>query len=89
MPTALALIGVAFPGERRPWALGHLQRGSPGLAVLGGPVVGGAITQAIAWQWIFWINVPICVVALPLVLARIPESTGPRAGPDFGAASRW
>jgi len=83
MPTSLSLIGVAYPGDRRPWALGIFSS-ITGLAVLGGPVVGGAITQAIAWQWIFWINVPICVVALPLVLARIPESTGPQAAPDFG-----
>ncbi len=42
--------------------------GITGLAVLGGPVVGGAVTQGLAWQWIFWLNVPIGLLAIPLVL---------------------
>ena len=50
--------------------------------MLGGPVVGGAITQGLAWQWIFWLNVPIGLLAIPLVLARIEESLGPRAALD-------
>ena len=49
-----------------------------GLAVLGGPVVGGAIAQGIAWQWIFWLNVPIGLLVIPLILRRIPKSFGPR-----------
>ena len=53
-----------------------------GLAVLGGPVVGGAITQGIAWQWIFWINVPIGMVTIPVVFARVRESFGPRRAAD-------
>jgi MFS family permease len=35
-----------------------------GLAVLGGPVIGGAIAQGIGWQWIFWLNVPIGLLAI-------------------------
>jgi MFS family permease len=50
--------------------------------VLGGPVVGGAVTQGLAWQWVFWINVPIGLVAIPLVLTRIAESHGPRRPVD-------
>jgi MFS family permease len=52
--------------------------GITGIAVLCGAVVGGAITQGLAWQWVFWINVPIGLAAIPLVLTRIPESYGPR-----------
>jgi EmrB/QacA subfamily drug resistance transporter len=51
--------------------------GLTGLAVLGGPLIGGAVTEGLSWQWIFWINVPIGVIAIALVLAKIPESTGP------------
>jgi len=58
--------------------------GITGLAVLGGPVVGGAIAQGAAWQWIFWLNVPIALAAMPLVLRRIPESYGRRARLDLG-----
>ena len=55
--------------------MGALQ-GLTGLAVASGPVIGGAVAQGLAWQWIFWINVPIGLLAVPLVLAQIPESRG-------------
>src|SRR3954469_3486191 len=77
MPLALALVGAAFPPERRGAAMGAMQ-GLTGLSVAAGPVIGGAIAQGIDWPWIFWVNVPIGLVAVPLVLARIPESVGAR-----------
>jgi EmrB/QacA subfamily drug resistance transporter len=81
MPLALALLSAAFPPERRAAALGVFS-GVTGLAVLGGPVVGGAITQGIAWEWIFWLNVPIGLVLAPLALRRMGESYGPNARLD-------
>jgi EmrB/QacA subfamily drug resistance transporter len=80
---ALALLSANFPAEQRGKAMG-LFAGITGLAVLGGPVVGGAIAQGSAWEWIFWLNVPIGLAALPLVLRRIPESYGRRARLDLG-----
>jgi EmrB/QacA subfamily drug resistance transporter len=80
-PVSLAMLGAAFPPERRGRALG-IYGGITGLAVLGGPVVGGAITQGLAWQWIFWLNVPIGLAAIPFVLRRMDESFGPRAALD-------
>ena len=80
-PLSLALVSAAFPPERRGWAMG-VYGGITGIAVLGGPVIGGAVTQGLAWQWVFWINVPIGLAAIPLVLTRIPESYGPRARTD-------
>src|SRR4051794_31261767 len=80
---ALALVGAAFPPERRGSALGAFFALN-GLAVAGGPLVGGAVTEGISWQWIFWLNVPIGVALIPLVLARIPESRGPAARVDLG-----
>jgi EmrB/QacA subfamily drug resistance transporter len=80
-PLSLALISTAFPPERRGWAMG-VYGGITGIAVLGGPVIGGAVTQGLAWQWVFWINVPIGLAAIPLILTRIPESFGPRARLD-------
>jgi len=53
------------------------------LAVVVGPVLGGAITQGIAWQWIFWLNVPIGLLTIPLALRRLEESYGPRAALDL------
>ncbi|MFE3457153.1 MFS transporter [Nocardiopsis aegyptia] len=75
MPMALGLLGAAFPPERRGWATGVFS-GLTGLAVLTGPMVGGAVAEGLTWQWIFWINVPVGAIALPLVLRRIPESRG-------------
>ena len=71
----VALVGATFPAERRGAALGILQ-GLTGLATAGGPVIGGAIAQGLDWRFVFWVNVPLGVVAVPLVLTRIPESRG-------------
>jgi EmrB/QacA subfamily drug resistance transporter len=79
---ALALVGAAFPPERRGSALGIFFAVN-GLAVAGGPLVGGAVTQGIAWEWIFWLNVPIGVALIPLALRRIPESWGPASSVDL------
>jgi EmrB/QacA subfamily drug resistance transporter len=81
MPLGLTLITAAYEPERRPRALGIFS-GVTGLAVLGGPVLGGAITQDIAWQWIFWVNVPIGLLTIPVALTRVRESFGPRRAPD-------
>ena len=72
---ALAIVSASFPPERRGAAIGILE-GITGVAVLAGPIVGGAITEGIAWQWIFWLNVPIGAVAIPFVVARIDETFG-------------
>jgi EmrB/QacA subfamily drug resistance transporter len=82
MPLAVALLTNAFPPEKRGGALG-IFIAVTGLAVVGGPLLGGAITEGIAWQWIFWVNVPIGVVLIPLVLVRTTESRGPAARIDL------
>ncbi len=80
-PTSLALLVEAFPPERRGQALG-LFGAITGLAVVSGPVVGGAVTQGLAWQWIFWLNVPIGLAAIPFVLRRMDESRGRHTAVD-------
>jgi EmrB/QacA subfamily drug resistance transporter len=82
MPLALAVLNAAVPPQRRGWAMG-IFGAVTSLAVVVGPVVGGAITQGIAWQWIFWLNVPIGLAAIALVLRRLDESYGPRAALDL------
>jgi EmrB/QacA subfamily drug resistance transporter len=79
---AFALVSAAFPPDRRGSALG-IFFALVGLAVASGPLIGGAITEGIAWQWIFWLNVPIGLLLVPLVLARIPESFGSDSGLDI------
>jgi EmrB/QacA subfamily drug resistance transporter len=86
MPLALALVGAAFPPARRGAALGALQ-GLTGLSVASGPVIGGAIAQGIDWPWIFWVNVPIGLLTVPFVLARVPESRGTGRSLDLGGVA--
>ena len=78
----LALLSAAFPPERRGAAIG-LFSAVTGISVAMGPLVGGAIVEGIDWEWIFWLNVPIGVAAIPLVLARIEESFGGDTGLDL------
>ncbi|GAA1115744.1 DHA2 family efflux MFS transporter permease subunit [Kribbella jejuensis] len=85
MPLAMSLLGAAFPPEVRGRAIGVFS-GVTGIAVLGGPLIGGAVTEGLSWQWIFWINVPIGVIAIALVLTKIPESTGPARRLDLAGA---
>jgi EmrB/QacA subfamily drug resistance transporter len=82
LPLALALLTAAFPPEKRGMAIG-LFSAVTGIAVASGPIVGGAITQGIDWSWIFWVNVPIGALAIPLVLSRIDESLGRRVALDI------
>jgi EmrB/QacA subfamily drug resistance transporter len=76
MTLALALVGTAFPPERRGWALG-IFFAATGLAVASGPLVGGAVVEGLDWQWIFWLNVPIGAALVVPALRGIPESHGP------------
>ena len=82
MPLGFALLSAAFPPERRGAAIGMFSA-ITGLAVASGPLVGGAVVQGISWEWIFWVNVPIGLLAIPLVLTRMRESHGPKARLDL------
>ncbi len=76
MPLTLTILASAVPAEKRGLALGAWG-GIGGLAVAFGPLVGGAVVSGISWHWIFWLNVPIGIVLVPLVLLRLDESRGP------------
>ncbi|MDX6395127.1 MAG: hypothetical protein QOJ73_6190, partial [Streptosporangiaceae bacterium] len=75
MPMALALLNGAFPPARRGWAIG-IYGSVTALAAVLGPVFGGAVTQGLGWPWIFWLNVPVALAAIPLVLSRLRETAG-------------
>jgi EmrB/QacA subfamily drug resistance transporter len=83
MPHAMALLSAAYPPAKRAKALGIFS-GVTGLAILGGPMIGGAVVQGLAWQWIFWLNVPIGLVVIPLAARKIDESRGRPARLDAG-----
>jgi EmrB/QacA subfamily drug resistance transporter len=84
MPLSLTILTSAFPAEKRGTVVG-IWGGIAGVAVAAGPLIGGGITQALSWHWIFWVNVPIGVVATAGAALRLPESHGPRARLDVPA----
>ena len=76
--TSLALVAAAFSGKERGTAFG-LYGATMGAAVAVGPLVGGALTQGAGWQWIFFVNVPVGIIALTVTLLRVKESRDPDA----------
>lgn len=78
LPTSLAIINNAFAdSEERSKAIGFWAAlGSVALVV--GPLAGGALVDTISWRAIFWLNLPLVVVAVPLTLALVEESSDPR-----------
>jgi EmrB/QacA subfamily drug resistance transporter len=74
-PLALTLLAQAVPDHLRTAAVG-VWGGINGLGVAVGPVVGGAVVQGLDWHWIFWLNVPVGVVAVILAAVVLDESRG-------------
>ena len=82
LPLSLTILTTAFPPQKRGMIVG-VYGGLAGLAVALGPIVGGAITEAINWHWIFWINVPIGLAAAVLGRRLLPESRGAQGRLDL------
>jgi EmrB/QacA subfamily drug resistance transporter len=81
-PLSLTILTGAFPASRRGAIVG-LWGGIGGLAVAAGPLVGGAVTEGLSWHWIFWVNVPIGLLAAALTPSRLVESHGPKSRLDI------
>jgi EmrB/QacA subfamily drug resistance transporter len=82
MPLTLTILSAAVPAERRGVFLGAWG-GISGLAVAFGPLVGGAVVDGLSWHWVFWLNVPVGLVLLPLALTRLDETKGPNSRFDL------
>jgi EmrB/QacA subfamily drug resistance transporter len=76
--TSLALLAQSFHGRERGTAFG-IWGATIGGAVAIGPLVGGALTQGLGWEWIFFLNIPIGIAAVFLTLRQVPESRDPDA----------
>jgi EmrB/QacA subfamily drug resistance transporter len=77
---SLALVSAVFPDAERARALG-IWAGVSALALGVGPLVGGALVEAVSWRWLFWLNLPFCLLGLVLVLGSTAEQrdeTAPR-----------
>jgi EmrB/QacA subfamily drug resistance transporter len=75
LPLSLTILTTAFPPQRRGLIVG-IYGGLAGLAVAAGPLVGGVVTEGLDWHWIFWLNVPIGLLAAALGTKLLPESHG-------------
>jgi EmrB/QacA subfamily drug resistance transporter len=75
---SLAIVCNAFPAKEQPRALG-IWAAVSAVALAIGPLVGGALIS-LDWRLIFWVNLPVVVAGLAIVLAVAPESTDPGAG---------
>ena len=76
--TALALIGAEYRGPEIGGAIA-IWGATIGAAVASGPLVGGIITDALDWRWVFFVNVPVGAFALWVALTRMGESRDPQA----------
>jgi EmrB/QacA subfamily drug resistance transporter len=72
-PATLSIIAATFPPRQRGMAIG-IWAGVSAMALAIGPLVGGLLTEHISWSWIFFVNVPIGVIAIAASLLLIPES---------------
>jgi len=74
VPNSLALISVSFPPEERGRAIGTWS-GFVAITAALGPVLGGWFVQRATWRWVFFINLPVALIVLALLLWRVPEPT--------------
>ncbi|GAA2439369.1 DHA2 family efflux MFS transporter permease subunit [Streptomyces mauvecolor] len=82
MPLTLTLLTAAVPAAKRGLMYG-IWGAVNGLAVASGPLIGGSLTEHVSWQWIFWLNVPLGLLTLPLARLRLNESYGTGARLDI------
>src|SRR6186997_646055 len=72
-PATLSIIAATFPPRERGTAIG-IWAGTAALALAIGPLVGGLLTEHLSWNWIFFVNIPVGVVAIAASLLLITES---------------
>jgi EmrB/QacA subfamily drug resistance transporter len=82
MPLSLSLLSGAVESRRRPLAIG-IWGGIAGLGVAAGPLIGGSVVEGWDWQAIFWINVPVGILAIPFVLWVLPNAFGAKVRLDI------
>ena len=83
MPLTLTLLTAAVPAAKRGMMHFGIWGAVNGLAVASGPLIGGSLTEHVSWHWIFWLNVPLGLVAAsagpaaawPSRTAPVPRST--------------
>ena len=82
VPIAIAIVGDLFPPDRRGTPLGLVGASAEAGGVIG-PLWGGIIVKYLAWQWVFWLNIPLCAVIIILTLVLLPKSPRHPARMDY------
>jgi EmrB/QacA subfamily drug resistance transporter len=82
MPLSLAILAGSVSAKLRPLAIG-IWGGVAGLGVAAGPLIGGAVVDGLSWHAIFWLNVPVGIIAIPLIRRALLESRGTSAPFDL------
>jgi EmrB/QacA subfamily drug resistance transporter len=72
-PATLSIITATFPPRQRGTAIG-IRAGVSALALAIGPLTGGLLTERIGWSWIFFVNIPVGVLAVLAARAFIDET---------------
>ncbi len=79
LPQGLAIAAAAFPDSRgRARATAAWAMAAASSTALG-PLLGGALAETVGWRWIFWVNVPVCALALTASVTHLPDSRDPDA----------
>jgi EmrB/QacA subfamily drug resistance transporter len=86
MPLSLTLLAGSVSERLRPAAIG-IWGGISGLGVALGPLIGGAVVEGWNWQAIFWLNVPLGILAVPLIFLALPNSFGTRVRADVAGVA--
>ncbi|MEU1486027.1 DHA2 family efflux MFS transporter permease subunit [Streptomyces sp. NPDC005752] len=81
MPLSLTLLVASVPDRLRAVSIG-IWSGISGLGVALGPLVGGAVVENWSWEAIFWLNVPVGIIAVPLAIFALPNTRGARVPAD-------
>ena len=82
VPIAIAIVGDLFPPEGRGTPLGLVGASAEAGGVIG-PLWGGIVVKYLAWQWVFWLNIPLCAVIIGLTLWLLPRSPRYPARVDY------
>ena len=82
VPIAIAIVGDLFPPESRGTPLGFVGASAEAGGVIG-PLWGGIITKYLSWQWVFWLNLPLCAIIIALTLVLLPSSPRYPARMDY------
>ncbi|MDJ0379430.1 MFS transporter [Streptomyces sp. G-G2] len=76
--TTMALLSATYQGRDRGIAFG-VWGAVNGAAAAAGPIIGGLLTEHFGWRWIFYINLPVCALAVLVTLKAVAESRNPHA----------